>query len=223
MAARSRRRAIFTSKLDDDHDKYGRGFTVFESLSPAPAQFAAEAGLTAYTMAAAAGVVDAYSDIIGEKWKPYGAAGRRPATVGQPAKPRSPPSGEAVRAESQNRVLPPHSSSLMAWRAAARHRSSRLGAVLRNWETATEAQASRHRQKKRPRTAHGQHKKIFGTGCDSAIPAIRPWTNKPFLTVHHNYCSLKIFLRRTSYKYELILGCIVVQSRNLVIWFPKYS
>ena len=55
-------------------------------------------------------MVDAYSDIIGEKWKSYGAAGRRPATVGQPAKPRSPPSGEAVRAEWQDRALPPHSS-----------------------------------------------------------------------------------------------------------------
>ena len=55
-------------------------------------------------------MVDTYSDITGEKWKPYGAAGRRPATVGQPAKPRSPPSGEAVRAEWQDRALPPHSS-----------------------------------------------------------------------------------------------------------------
>jgi hypothetical protein len=28
------------------------------------------------------------------------------------------------------------------------------------------------------RAAHGQHEKIFGTGCDPAIPAIQPWTNR---------------------------------------------
>ena len=86
-AARSRRPA--TSKLaNDDRDEDREGVCGFESLSPTPARFAAEAGLTAYAlMAAAAGVV-AYSDIIGEKWKPYGAAGRRPRH-------RRPPGGEA--------------------------------------------------------------------------------------------------------------------------------
>jgi hypothetical protein len=45
--------------------------------------------------------------------------------------------------------------------------------------------------------------------------------DKAFLTVHHDYAVLRIFLRRTSYKYELILRCIVAQSINLVIWSPK--
>jgi hypothetical protein len=43
-----------TSKLDDDdRAKYGRGFKVLRAAPSAPAQFAAEAVLTAYTLMAA--------------------------------------------------------------------------------------------------------------------------------------------------------------------------
>jgi hypothetical protein len=62
-------------------------------------------------MAAAAGVVAAYSDITGDKWKPYEPPVAGPATVGrQEAKPRSPASGETIGAGSQDPALPPHSS-----------------------------------------------------------------------------------------------------------------
>jgi hypothetical protein len=58
---------------------------------------------------AAAGVVDAYSDITGEKWKPYAPPVAGPATVSQQRRrPKSPPSGEAVRAGPQDPALPPH-------------------------------------------------------------------------------------------------------------------
>ena len=105
-----------------------------EDLSPASAQFAAEAVLTAFAlMAAAAGVVDTYSDITGEKWKPYGAAGRRPRH-------RRPPGGgsrnrrlRARRSGRSGRTAPcrPTVPSPMARRVSARHRSSRLGGGLK--------------------------------------------------------------------------------------------
>jgi hypothetical protein len=89
-----------TSKLDDDdRDEDREGVYGFESRVARARQFAAEAGLTAYAlMAAAEGAVAAYIHITGDKWKPYEPPVAGPATVGQPAKPRAPPSGEAVRA-----------------------------------------------------------------------------------------------------------------------------
>jgi hypothetical protein len=126
-AARSRRPA--TSKLANDDRE---GVCAFESLSPAPARFAAEAGLTAYAlMAAAAGVVAAYSDITGDKWKPYEPPVAGPATVGrQEAKPRSPASGETIGAGRRTPPCRPTVPSPMARRPAARHPASRLGSRL---------------------------------------------------------------------------------------------
>jgi hypothetical protein len=162
-----------TSKLDDDdRAKYGPGFKVLRAAPSAPAQFAAEAVLTAYTlMAAAAGVVDAYTHITGEKWKPYGAAGRRPATVGQPAKPRSPPSGEAVRAESQDRAWLPH-SSLPDGPACGR-----TPPVVKTRPT-KKARGARSPCEKFRDWVRSRHPD------NSAV-------DKRFLTVHHEYCPLK--------------------------------
>ena len=58
----------------------------FESRAARARQFAAEAGLTASAlMAAAEGAVDAYTHITGETWKPYEPPVAGPATVGRQA------------------------------------------------------------------------------------------------------------------------------------------
>ena len=76
-----------TSKLaNDDRDEDREGVYGFESRAARARQFAAEAGLTAYAlMAAAEGAVDAYTHITGEKWKPYEPPLAGPATVGRQA------------------------------------------------------------------------------------------------------------------------------------------
>jgi hypothetical protein len=59
--------------------------------------------------------------------------------------------------------------SPMARRAAAGPRSSRLGAVLRNWETATGALASQHHDKKSARARRtGSMRKLSGLGPSPA-------------------------------------------------------
>jgi len=76
-----------TSKLaNDDRDEDREGVYGFESRAARARQFAAEAGLTAYAlMAAAEGAIDAYTHITGEKWKPYEPPVAGPATVGRQA------------------------------------------------------------------------------------------------------------------------------------------
>ena len=76
-----------TSKLaNDDRDEDREGVYGFESRAARARQFAAEAGLTAYTlMAAAEGAVDAYTHVTGDKWKPYEPPVAGPATVGRQA------------------------------------------------------------------------------------------------------------------------------------------
>jgi hypothetical protein len=76
-----------TSKLaNDDRDEDREGVYGFESRAARARQFAAEAGLTAYAlMAAAEGAVDAYTHITGETWKPYEPPVAGPATVGRQA------------------------------------------------------------------------------------------------------------------------------------------
>jgi len=72
-----------TSKLanEDREGVYG-----FESRAARARQFAAEAGLTAFAlMAAAEGAVAAYIHITGDKWKPYEPPVAGPATVGRQA------------------------------------------------------------------------------------------------------------------------------------------
>ena len=138
-----------------------------EDLSPASAQFAAEAGLTAFAlMAAAAGVVDTYSDITGEKWKPYGAAGLparhcRPADEAEIAAfGRGGPGGVAGPRLAAPQFPP-------RWPGVRPHATGRQdsGAVLRNWETATEARASRHRQKSARARRTDSMRKVSGLGA----------------------------------------------------------
>jgi hypothetical protein len=76
-----------TSKLaNDDRDEDREGVYGFESRAARARQFAAEAGLTAYAlMAAAEGAVAAYTHITGETWKPYEPPVAGPATVGRQA------------------------------------------------------------------------------------------------------------------------------------------
>ena len=76
-----------TSKLaNDDRDEDREGVYGFESRAARARQFAAEAGLTAFAlMAAAEGAVDAYTHVTGDKWKPYEPPVAGPATVGRQA------------------------------------------------------------------------------------------------------------------------------------------
>jgi len=62
-----------TAKLANEARDEGRdGVYGFESKAARARSFAAQAGLTAFAlMAAAEGALDAYSAIIGEDWKPY--------------------------------------------------------------------------------------------------------------------------------------------------------
>jgi hypothetical protein len=76
-----------TSKLaNDDRDEDREGVYGFESRAARARLFAAEAGLTAHALAAAAeGAVAAYFHITGEEWKPYEAPPAGPATVSRQA------------------------------------------------------------------------------------------------------------------------------------------
>jgi len=72
-----------TSKLaNEDRDEDRGGVYGFETKAARARQFAAQAGLTAYALLAAAeGAVHAYAEITGEEWKPYEAPLAAPATV----------------------------------------------------------------------------------------------------------------------------------------------
>jgi hypothetical protein len=57
---------------NDDRDEDRSGAAGFESKAERARQFAAEMGLQAYAlMAAAEGAVHAYAHITGDHWKPY--------------------------------------------------------------------------------------------------------------------------------------------------------
>ncbi len=70
-----------TSKLaNESRDEDRDGVYGFESKAARTRQFAAQAGLTAYAlMAAAEGAIHAYAEITGEDWKPY--EGQQPAAA----------------------------------------------------------------------------------------------------------------------------------------------
>jgi hypothetical protein len=72
-----------TSKLaNEDRDEDRDGVYGFETKAARARQFAAQAGLTAYALLAAAeGAVHAYAEITGEEWKPYETPLAAPATV----------------------------------------------------------------------------------------------------------------------------------------------
>ena len=72
-----------TSKLaNEDRDEDREGVYGFETKAARARQFAAQAGLTAHALLAAAeGAVHAYAEITGEDWRPYEAPLAAPATV----------------------------------------------------------------------------------------------------------------------------------------------
>ena len=76
-----------TSKLaNDDRDEDREGVYGFDSRAARFRQFAAEAGLTAYAlMAAAEAAVAAHLHVTGEDWKPYVSRAAGPATVSRQA------------------------------------------------------------------------------------------------------------------------------------------
>ena len=65
-------RDLTVASQNDDRDEDRAGVAGFESKAERARQFAAEMGLQAYAlMAAAEGAVHAYAHITGETWKPY--------------------------------------------------------------------------------------------------------------------------------------------------------
>jgi hypothetical protein len=65
-------RDLTMASQNDDRDEDRTGVAGFESKADRARQFAAEMGLQAYAlMAAAEGAVHAYTHITGEDWKPY--------------------------------------------------------------------------------------------------------------------------------------------------------
>ncbi len=65
-------RDLTVASQNDDRDEDRTGVAGFESKAERARQFAAEMGLQAYAlMAAAEGAVHAYAHITGETWKPY--------------------------------------------------------------------------------------------------------------------------------------------------------
>ena len=72
-----------TSKLaNEDRDEDRDGVYGFETKAARARQFAAQAGITAYALLAAAeGAVHAYTEITGEEWRPYEGPLAAPATV----------------------------------------------------------------------------------------------------------------------------------------------
>jgi hypothetical protein len=76
-----------TSKLaNDDRDEDREGVYGFENRAARARQFAAEAGLTAYALLAAAeGAVEAHLHVTGEEWQPYTPPPAGPANVSRQA------------------------------------------------------------------------------------------------------------------------------------------
>jgi hypothetical protein len=76
-----------TSKLaNEDRDEDRGGVYGFEDKAARARQFAAEAGLAAFALyAAATGAVHAYAEITGEDWKPYEAPTAPSRSVGRQA------------------------------------------------------------------------------------------------------------------------------------------
>jgi hypothetical protein len=74
-----------TSKLaNDDRDEDREAVYGFESRAARFREFAAEAGLTAYAlMAAAEGATEAHLRVTGEEWKPFEPPAVGPATLGR--------------------------------------------------------------------------------------------------------------------------------------------
>ena len=75
-------RDLTMASQNEDRDEDRTGIAGFESKGQRARQFAAEMGLQAYAlMAAAEGAVHAYHHIVGEDWKPYEAPASSSASV----------------------------------------------------------------------------------------------------------------------------------------------
>ena len=77
-------RDLTAAAANDDRDEDRGGAVGFESKAQRARLFAAEMGLQAYAlMAAAEGAVSAYAHIVGEDWKPYERDPEPAASVGR--------------------------------------------------------------------------------------------------------------------------------------------
>ena len=76
-----------TMKLaNEDRDEDRDGVLGFDTRAARAREFAAQAGLTAFALyAAASGAVDAYAELTGEDWKPYEAPADRSRSVNRQA------------------------------------------------------------------------------------------------------------------------------------------
>ena len=75
-------RQLTMASANDDRDEDRSGVAGFDSKADRARLFAAQMGLQAYAlMAAAEGAVSAYAHITGDDWKPYEAPPSAPATV----------------------------------------------------------------------------------------------------------------------------------------------
>ena len=92
-------RDLTVASQNDDRDEDRGGAVGFESKAQRARIFAAEMGLQAYALTAAAeGAISAYAHITGEDWKPYERIpSPPPASAASQRPPRWPPSVEAPR------------------------------------------------------------------------------------------------------------------------------
>jgi len=78
----SEARNLTTKLANDDRDEDSLGVSGFESKAARARNFAAQAGLTAFTLlAAATGAVHGYAEVTGEEWKPYVTPQAAPASI----------------------------------------------------------------------------------------------------------------------------------------------
>ena len=79
-------RELTTKLANEDRDEDRDGVLGFDTKAARAREFAAQAGLAAFALyAAATGAVHAYAEITGEDWKPYVAPVDQPRTVSRQA------------------------------------------------------------------------------------------------------------------------------------------
>jgi len=79
-------RDLTSTLANEDRDEDREGVLGFESRAARARAFAAQAGLTAYALlAAATGALHAYAEITGEEWKPYEAPNAPAGSVSRQA------------------------------------------------------------------------------------------------------------------------------------------
>ncbi|HEY1926282.1 MAG TPA: hypothetical protein VGG92_02360 [Caulobacteraceae bacterium] len=79
-------RELTTKLANEDRDEDRDGVLGFDTKAARAREFAAQAGLAAFALfAAATGAVHAYAEITGEDWKPYVAPLEQPRSVSRQA------------------------------------------------------------------------------------------------------------------------------------------